>query len=128
MRRTDRPSASAELALGWNGLHWGSPLAEFRARFPHAARTESGWWVTGEGAEEFCGIPMAFTQYGFDQRDQLYMVSFIPEVIHRDRLAPAALNALGAPSDYATVWRLGDVVVEVKIAGVVATVTHGRYA
>lgn len=121
------PTAPAALARGWNGLPWGSPLTEFRGRFPHADKTDSGWWVTGEGPEEFCGITMAYTQYAFNRRQQLYLVSFIPETHHRELLAPAALNMLGAPRGYGTVWKVGEVVVEVKVAGVVATLTHQRY-
>jgi hypothetical protein len=122
------PTAPPSVADGWNGLSWGSSVAEFRNRFPHADKTGSGWWVTGEGPESFLGIPMAYTQYGYNDREQLFLVSFIPEPQHRAMLAPAALNAFGAPPGYSTTWKRGDVVVEVKTAGVVVTLTHERYA
>lgn len=121
------PMAPATLAYGWNGLPWGSALAEFRNRFPHADLTSGGWWVTGEGPEEFCGITMAYTQYGFNRRQELYLVSFIPETQDRASLAPAALNMFGAPSGMGTVWNVGQLVVEVKVAGVLATLTHERF-
>lgn len=121
------PTAPAALACGWNGLPWGSSLVEFRDRFPHADKTDSGWWVTGDGPEEFCGITMTYTQYGFNRRQQLYMVVFIPEPHHRELLSPAALNMLGAPPGHGMGWKLGEVVVEVKVAGIAAVLTHQRY-
>jgi hypothetical protein len=122
------PTGPPALADGWNGLPWGSSVAEFRRRFPHADKTGSGWWVTGNGPEQFLGVTMAYTQYGYNSREQLFLVSFIPEPQHRAMLTPAALDTFGAPPGYSTTWRLGDVVVEVKTAGVVVTLTHERYA
>lgn len=66
----------------------------------------------------FCGITMAITQYAFNARDQLCTVAFIPEPQDRSRLSVAAVNELGPPDDMALHWTFGDVVVEVKLAGV----------
>jgi hypothetical protein len=118
----------AVIAQGWNGMPWGSSLQEFRARFPKASKTDSDWWLTGDGPEPFCGVAMAYTQYGFNARDQFYWVTFIPDTPQRGRLTPAVFNALGAPSGQDAVWHVGDVVVEVKTAGVLATMSHRRYA
>lgn len=122
------PTAPSALADGWNGLSWGSSVADFRHRFPHADRTESGWWVTGAGPEEFLGVTMTYTQYGYNRREQLYLIAFIPAPPDRPRLSPAALNTFGAPAGLSTTWQIGDVVAEVKTAGVAVTLTHTRHA
>jgi hypothetical protein len=125
---TTNTALGATIAWGWNEIEWGSSLEGFRSRFPRANKTDSGWWLTGDGPEAFCGVPMAHTQYGFNSADQLYLVTFIPDSPQRAQLTPAVLNALGAPSGMDAVWNIGDVTVEVKTAGVLAAVTHGRYA
>ncbi|WDZ92731.1 serine/threonine-protein kinase [Nocardiopsis sp. HUAS JQ3] len=116
------PDTLAErIGAGWSGVAWGADVAAFRVRFP-GAREQNGWWVSGEPPEPFCGFRMT-TQYAIGE-DGLFMVSFIPEVEDRDRLAPAVLNALGAPKGQVTAWEVGEVVVEVKIGGIVVTLTH----
>jgi hypothetical protein len=128
-RRHVRAGAEAsELAEGWNGLTWGASLESFRARFPRARLTESGWWRTGEAPEPFCDIPMAITQYAFNSRHELETVAFIPEPEDRAGLSVAAVNEFGAPDGMALHWTFGDVVAEVKLGGVVATLTHPSYA
>lgn len=114
----------AALAHGWNDLPWGASLADFRAKFPDAHPNHT-WWVTGQGPESFCGIVMD-TQYAFNSRDELYVIAFYPKPEDRPRLAPAALNHLGAPDGMDTTWTAGDVQVEVKTAGIVATITHTK--
>lgn len=127
--QTTRTGAlGAAIQEGWNSLPWGAPLAMFTARFPRAHLTESGWWQTGQGPEPFCGVPMAITQYAFNRRDELYTVTFIPDTQERQRLSVAAVNALGPPDGMDLVWTLGDVVVEVKVAGVIAIVSHPKYS
>jgi hypothetical protein len=132
LRRKGRsaPPASETRTLihdGWNGVPWGASVSEFQARFPHAAKEDSGWWATGEGPEAFCGIVMR-AQYAFNDSDQLYMVSFIPEAADRGRVSVAAVNELGAPDGSAASWTIGEIEVEVKVAGVVVTMTHERLA
>jgi hypothetical protein len=127
-RSTAVSVSAAAMAEGWNGLPWGAALSAFRARFPQAHVTESDWWQTGQGAEAFCGVPMAITQYGFNSRDELCMVTFIPEPDNRPRLSVAAVNEFGPPEGMDLNWTLGEVVVEVKLAGVMVTVTHPSYA
>jgi cell division protein FtsI/penicillin-binding protein 2 len=36
-------------------------------------------------------------------------------------------NTLGAPTGLVTAWNIGDVVIEVKTGGVLATASHRRY-
>lgn len=115
------------IAWGWNGLPWGSSIAEFEARFPRASGESGGWWTTGAGPEEFCGIVMA-TRYAFNSRGELYLVAFYPGTRDRERLAAAMLAGLGAPEGTATRWRSGEVQADVKVGGTVATLTHGRLA
>jgi hypothetical protein len=124
---TDGVGSAAELAEGWNGLTWGSSLTAFRERFPKAHLTESGWWRTGEKPETFCGVEMAITQYAFNSRHELETVALIPEPEDRAGLSVAAVNELGAPDGMALRWTIGDVVVELKLSGVVATLTHPAY-
>lgn len=112
---------------GWNGVRWGASLDEFKCRFRDAASEDSGWWATGEGPEAFCGIVMR-AQYAFNDHDRLYMVSFIPEVKDRARVSVAALDELGAPDGTAVSWTIGEVEVEVKVAGVVVTMMHSGLA
>ncbi|MGC0380987.1 serine/threonine-protein kinase [Streptomyces sp. SAI-129] len=111
------------LAQGWNGLAWGTDVADFRARFPGAAQENGEWWVTGRGPETFCGVTMD-TQYAFNSRGRLCLIAFYPEPGDRERLPVAVLEALGAPDGTSTRWTRGKVVVDVKVAGVVATMTH----
>ncbi|MGW7469590.1 serine/threonine-protein kinase [Streptomyces xantholiticus] len=111
------------IETGWNGLAWGATVAEFRARFPGAAQQNGEWWVTGRGPESFCGIVMA-TQYAFNDHGELCLVAFYPEVEDRERLAVAVLQTLGAPDGQTTRWTRGDVVVDVKVAGIAAGITH----
>ncbi|MEV7232154.1 Hsp70 family protein [Polymorphospora sp. NPDC051019] len=134
---SDQPGASrpdqaatvkSVLSTGWNGVAWGADIAEFKARFPQAERQDSGWWWTGEGAESFCGVPTAITQYGFNDEDRLYMVAFIPDPKDRDKLPVAVLNELGAPNGNDSSWTIGTVEVSVKIGGVVATLVSNRFA
>jgi serine/threonine protein kinase len=115
------------IAQGWNGLRWGATTAEFQARFPGAGQQNGDWWVTGQGPETFCGIEM-MAQYGFNHDDKLYLVAFYPGPEDREMLPVAVLNELGAPDGTSTLWTVGDVAVEVKLAGVVATMTHTRLA
>ncbi|MET8571461.1 serine/threonine-protein kinase [Streptomyces sp. NPDC004783] len=128
-RRRDRAEAPptvtnpATVEHGWNGLPWGATVQQFRARFPGAAQQNGEWWVTGRGPESFCGIVMD-TQYGFNDRGRLYLVVFYPEPEDRERLPVAALTTLGAPDGKTTKWTRGDVVVDVKVAGVAASITH----
>jgi Protein kinase domain len=119
----DAPPPAAAVERGWNGLPWGATVADFTARFPNGSQHNGDWWVTGLGPETFCGIVMA-TQYAFNAQGRLYLVAFYPEVTDRQRLAPAAVNEFGAPDGMGTTWTLGKVRVEVKVAGVVATLTH----
>ncbi|MER6366231.1 serine/threonine-protein kinase [Kitasatospora sp. NPDC001527] len=118
------PAAANPTAVedGWNGLPWGAGIAQFRARFPNAYQ-EEGWWLTGTGPETFCGIEM-HAQYSFNDRGELGFVAFIPEAEDRGKLPVAVMNTLGAPDGTTTAWTRGDVVVEVKVAGVVATLAH----
>lgn len=120
--------SAAALAEGWNGLPWGASLTAFRTRYPRAFATDTGWWRTGGAPEPFCGVPMAITQYAFNSRHELETVAFIPEPADRASLSVAAVNELGAPDGLELHWRFGDVVAEVKLAGVVATLTHPGYA
>jgi hypothetical protein len=115
------------IAWGWNDLPWGSSIAEFEARFPRASGESGGWWRTGAGPEEFCGIVMA-AQYAFNSRGELYLVAFYPGRGDRERLTPAALEELGPPDGPATRWTIGEVEADVKVAGTVATLTHRRLA
>jgi hypothetical protein len=114
--------ARAVIAQGWNGLQWGASLDDFRAKFPDAHMNDT-WWVTGQGPESFCGVVMD-TQYAFNHMDEMYLVAFYPKPEDRPQLAPAAVNHLGAPDGMDTTWTAGDVRVEVKTAGIVATITH----
>ncbi|OMI90752.1 hypothetical protein BSZ07_04920 [Streptomyces sp. M1013] len=111
------------LAQGWNGLAWGTDVADFRARFPGATQENGEWWVTGRGPETFCGVTMD-TQYAFNSRGRLCLIAFYPEPGDRERLPVSVLEALGAPDGTSTRWTRGKVVVDVKVAGVVATMTH----
>ncbi len=127
-RRRHVGTVAARLAEGWNGLVWGAPLSAFKARFPRAQLTDSDWWRTGAGTESFCGVPMAITQYAFNARDELFTIAFIPATADRDRLSVAAINELGAPDGMDLRWTAGDVVVTVKLAGVLAIATHPTYS
>jgi hypothetical protein len=120
-------TAGAAVAEGWNGFPWGAPLSSFRERYPNALLTDSGWWQTGEAPEPFCGVPMSITQYAFNDRDELSTVAFIPEPENRARLSVAAMNELGAPDGMDLLWTFGNAVAEVKLAGVIATLTHPAY-
>jgi hypothetical protein len=124
-RAAARPPVSDPLAVehGWNGLRWGASVDEFTARFPAATRQNGEWWVTGRGPETFCGIVMA-AQYAFNDHGELSLVVFYPEPEDRDRLAVAVLETLGAPDGTTTRWTRGPVVVDVKVAGVAASMTH----
>ncbi|MFJ6694096.1 serine/threonine-protein kinase [Streptomyces sp. NPDC091294] len=115
------------LAQGWNGLAWGAGVADFRARFPGAAQENGEWWVTGRGPETFCGVTMD-TQYAFNARGRLCLIAFYPEPGDRERLPVSVLETLGAPDGTSTRWTRGKVVVDVKVAGVVATMTHTGFA
>ena len=64
------------------------------------------------------------TQYGFNRCDEFHMVAFIPRMEDREMLPVAVLNELGAPDGLTTHWTIGAVDVDVKTAGVVATLTH----
>lgn len=108
---------------GWNGLAWGATVSQFRARFPGAAQQNGEWWITGQGPESFCGIVMA-TQYAFNDRGELCLVVFYPEAEDRERLPGAFLETLGAPDGATTKWTRGDVVVDVKVASVAASITN----
>jgi serine/threonine protein kinase len=121
-----RPTSLAEsIGQGWNGLRWGATTAEFQARFPGAGQQNGEWWVTGQGPESFCGIEMP-VQYGFTNGGRLYLIAFYPEGEDREKLPVAVLNELGAPDGTSTHWTIGDVEVEVKLAGVIATITNTR--
>ncbi len=111
------------LAQGWNGLAWGTDVADFRARFPGATQENGEWWGTGRGPETFRGVTMD-TQYAFNSRGRLCLIAFYPEPGDRERLPVSVLEALGAPDGTSTRWTRGKVVVDVKVAGVVATMTH----
>ncbi|MET8664143.1 hypothetical protein ABZV87_07375 [Streptomyces tendae] len=115
------------LAQGWNGLAWGAGVADFRARFPGAAQENGEWWVTGRGPETFCGVTMD-AQYAFNARGRLCLIAFYPEPGDRERLPVSVLETLGAPDGTSTRWTRGKVVVDVKVAGVVATMTHTGFA
>ena len=117
----------AVIARGWNDLPWGTSIAEFEARFPHASGEAGGWWTTGTGTEEFCGTEMD-ARYAFNSRGELYLVAFYPGARDRERLAVAVMNELGAPDGMSTRWTIGEVEVDVKVAGTVATLTHRRLA
>ncbi|MER5768304.1 serine/threonine-protein kinase [Streptomyces sp. NPDC001985] len=121
------PGEPEGVESGWSGVAWGATVAEFRERFPGTARRNGDWWVTGLDPEPFCGIAMS-TQYAFNGRGRLYLVAFYPSVEDRERLAGAVLAELGAPDDETTRWTRGEVVVEVKVAGVVASITHRGFA
>lgn len=115
------------LAQGWNGLAWGADVADFRARFPGAAQENGEWWVTGQGPETFCGVTMN-TQYAFNKRGRLCLIAFYPDPGDRERLPVSVLETLGAPDGTSTRWTRGKVVVDVKVAGVAATMTHTGFA
>lgn len=115
------------VARGWNDLPWGSSVAEFEARFPRASGESGGWWRTGAGAERFCGISMD-ARYAFNSRGELYLVAFYPQAGDRERLTAAVLEGLGSPDGASTRWTVGEVEVDVKAGGMVATLTHGRLA
>ncbi|MFL9657230.1 serine/threonine-protein kinase [Streptomyces sp. PB17] len=115
------------LAQGWNGLPWGAGVADFRARFPGAAQQNGEWWVTGRGPETFCGVTMD-AQYAFNARGRLCLIAFYPEPGDREHLPVSVLETLGAPDGTSTRWTRGKVVVDVKVAGVVATLTHTGFA
>ncbi|MCX4672584.1 serine/threonine protein kinase [Streptomyces sp. NBC_01381] len=108
---------------GWNGLPWGATVADFRARFSAATQENGEWWVTGQGPETFCDVVMN-TQYGFNARGRLYLVVFYPEAEDRERLPVAVLTTMGAPDGSTTKWTRGKVVVDVKVAGIAASITH----
>ena len=134
LRRRSEPAGPAEaghvkdaIAWGWNGLRWGASLGEFTVRFSRADGTTGGWWKTGAGPEVFCGVTMD-TQYAFNSRGELYLVAFYPGVADRERLPVAALNELGSPDGDDTRWTVDEVEVDVKLAGIAATMTHRRLA
>ncbi|TGB10309.1 serine/threonine-protein kinase [Streptomyces sp. MZ04] len=108
---------------GWNGLPWGATVDDFRARFSAATQENGEWWVTGRGPETFCDVVMN-TQYGFNERGRLYLVVFYPEAEDRERLPVAVLTTMGAPDGSTTKWTRGEVVVDVKVAGIAASITH----
>jgi hypothetical protein len=120
-------TTGSAIARGWNGVPWGSTVAEFTATFPRASRQESSWWLTGQGPESFCGVVMR-TQYAFNGRDELCTVSFIPDTDDRERLSVAAMTEWGTPNGSSLCWTFGDVEVEIKVAGVAAVMTHRKLA
>lgn len=115
------------VAKGWNGLKWGATISEFETKFPQASPKSNEWWVTGRGQETFCGLMLA-TQYAFNNRGELYLVAFFPSVEDRERVTPAVVNELGVPDGESTIWTMGDVAVEVKVGGIVVTMTHQKLA
>lgn len=115
------------VAWGWSDLPWGSSVAEFEARFPRGSGESGGWWRTGAGPEGFCGIA-ADAQYAFNSRGELYLVALYPRAGDRERLAPAVEEVLGPPEGAGARWRIGEVEVDVKAGGTVATLTHCRLA
>jgi hypothetical protein len=117
----------AGLAAGWGDLPWGTSLGEFQTRFPDAERTASGWWTMGRGHEPFLGVDM-LTQLAFNTRDQLYLVALYPEGPDRERTSVNVIRALGPPTGNDLTWTVGDVEIEVKVAGVAIMVTHRRLA
>ena len=134
LRRRREPATTPQtgpvrdaIAWGWNGLRWGASLGEFTVRFARADGKTGGSWRTGAGPEEFCGVVMD-AQYAFNSRGELYLVAFYPGVTDRERLPVAALNELGRPDGANTRWSFGEVEVDVKVAGTVATMTHRRLA
>lgn len=102
-------------------------IGAYRAKFPGAAQENGEWWVTGRGPETFCGVTMD-AQYAFNARGRLCLVAFHPEPGNRERLPVSVLETLGAPDGTSTRWTRGKVVVDVKVAGVVATMTHTGFA
>jgi hypothetical protein len=121
-----RPLRS-QIAAGWNGLAWGASTADFRTRFPDGGPHSGEWWRTGAGQEAFCGVAV-LTQYAFNRRGHLYLVTFIPEAIDRQRLGVGAINQLGPPDGDTTRWTIGDVELDVKVGGILATMTNKRLA
>ena len=126
-RSPEVEAARQAIEKGWNGLPWGTSLSDFQARFPGATRSDSGWWLTGDGHESFFGIVM-LTQYSFNSRDQLCLVAFYPETTDRERLPVVMINALGMPRGQDIGWKLGGVDVDVKAASVAASLTHRKLA
>jgi hypothetical protein len=123
----DQRRLRERIAAGWNGLAWGATPADFRARFPAGGPEGNDWWRTGLGQEAFCGVAV-LTQYAFNQRGRLYLVTFIPEAIDRQRLGAGAITHLGPPDGTTTRWTIGDVELDVKVGGIIATMTHKRLA
>lgn len=115
------------VAWGWNDLPWGSSIAEFEARFPRASGESGGWWKTGAGPEEFCGV-VTDARYAFNSRGELCLVALYPRIRDRERLVEAVLAEFGPPGGTVTRWRFGEVEADVKASGTVATLTHRRLA
>jgi len=66
-----------QLLEGWGGLAWGGSLDDFKKKYPDAKKNENGRWLTGKD-EELAGVKVT-VQYTFNKKDQLQMVTFVPE-------------------------------------------------
>jgi hypothetical protein len=109
---------------GWNGVPWGASLVDFRKKFPGSSRTESGWFVTGEGKENLLGYLMS-AQYGFTDGGRFCMVAFYPEMgEQREMIGVRIINLFGPPDGTHLVWTDGPIQVEVKTAGIVVIIKN----
>jgi hypothetical protein len=125
LRKADaaRQARLDEIAAGWNGVRWGDTVDAFRARFP-LAQPKDSWWVTGTGKETFLGV-RADAQYAFNPRGRFYLVAFYPAAHDRTALSLGPYAYFGDPPGGDLTWPMSaDVVVDVKSAGVAATVYH----
>jgi hypothetical protein len=91
-----------QLLEGWAGLPWGAPLDDFKKKFPDASKTEGGRWVTGKD-EDLAGVKVT-VQYTFNKKDQLQMLTFVPEEkagkTFRQTLANAGVLKEGAKGNW----------------------------
>jgi len=83
-----------QILKGWNGLDWGTPLAQFQAKFPKASKNAAGRWSTGAG-EEKLGPVAGTTLYGFNKKGELNLIVFEPveadRALLRDKLIDAGI-------------------------------------
>lgn len=116
-----------EIESGWRGLRWGASSADFRALFPNA-EVEAGWHRTGlDNDDTPFGIKFNTVQYAFNDKDEFYMVTFIPDEVDRPRMTRAIASALGVPVAGYAQWTFGDVTLEVKMSGIMAVVTNAKF-
>ncbi|MBF0187334.1 MAG: serine/threonine protein kinase [Magnetococcales bacterium] len=113
------------IARGWNRAPWGMRVEGFKRRFPNHDFNGVNYG-NGQPIGQGLGVP-ATVRYYFNDQGRFFMALVQPNHHDRGKMAEHALSLFGQPQGEFLSWQVGDLLIDIKEGGAIATIRNRRF-